>query len=80
MLSHSNRVQLCNPMGCSPPDSPVHGDSPGNNSGVGGHALLQGIIPTQGQNPSLLCLLLWQVGSLPLALPGKPTILDTCNI
>ena len=27
---------------------------------------------TQGSNPRLLCLLNWQVGSLPLVLPGKP--------
>ena len=30
------------------------------------HALLQGLFPTQGSNPRLLCLLHWQVGSLPL--------------
>ena len=29
-------------------------DSPGKNSGVGCHALLQGIFPTQGSNPCLL--------------------------
>ena len=34
--------------------------------------LLQGLFPTQGWNPPLLCLLRWQVGSLPLASPGKP--------
>ena len=28
-------------------------DSPGKNTGVGCHALLQGIFPTQGSNPSL---------------------------
>ena len=39
---------------------------------VGYHSLLQGIFPTQGSNPSLLHLLHWQVGSLPLATPGKP--------
>jgi len=27
-------------------------DSPGKNTGVGCHALLQGIFPTQGLNPS----------------------------
>ena len=43
-------------------------NSPGKNTGVGCHALLQGIFPTQGSNPYLLCLLHWQVGSLPLAL------------
>ena len=38
-------------------------DSPGKNTGVGCHALLQGIFPTQGSKPRLLSLLLWQVGS-----------------
>ena len=28
-------------------------------------------LPDQGSNPSLLCLLHWEVGSLPLAPPGK---------
>ena len=32
-------------------------DSPGKNTGVGCRALLQGILPTQGMNPRLLCLL-----------------------
>ena len=32
---------------------------------------LQGIFPTQGSNLSLLHLLHWQVGSLPLAPPGR---------
>ena len=36
------------------------------------HFLFQEIVPTQGSNPCLLCLLRWQVGSLPLAPPGKP--------
>ena len=44
---------LCDPMDCSPPGSFVHGDSPGKNTGVGCHALLQGIFPTQGSNPGL---------------------------
>ena len=37
---------LCDPMDCSPPGSSVHGDSPGKNTEVGFHALLQGIFPT----------------------------------
>ena len=41
-------------MDHSPPGSSVHGDSPGKNTGVGGHVLLQGIFPTQGSNPGLL--------------------------
>ena len=32
---------------------------------------LQGIFPTKGSNLSLLHLLHWQVGSLPLAPPGR---------
>ena len=44
---------LCYPMDCSSPGSFVHGDSLGKNIGAGCHALLQGIIPTQGLNPGL---------------------------
>ena len=40
-------------MDCSLPGSSVHGDSPGKNTGVGCHALLQGIFLTQGSNPGL---------------------------
>ena len=38
---------------------------------MGCRALLQGIFPTWGSNLSLLCLLLWHVGSLSLVPPGK---------
>ena len=41
------------PMDCSPPGSPVHVASPGKNTGVGCHVILQGIFPTQGLNPGL---------------------------
>ena len=44
---------LCNPMDCSLPGSSVHGDSPGKNTGLGCHALLQGIFPTQGSSLGL---------------------------
>ena len=44
---------LCNPIYCSPPHSSVHRDSPGKNTGVGCHVLLQGIFLTQGSNPGL---------------------------
>ena len=47
-------LTLCDPMDCSLPGSTVHGDSPGKNTGVGCHALLQGIFPTQGSNPGIL--------------------------
>ena len=33
----------------------VHGDSPGKNTRVGNHSLLQGIFPTQGSNLGPLC-------------------------
>ena len=55
-------LTLCNCVDCSPP-----GFICPWNTGVGCHALLQGIFPTQGSNPSLLTLLHWQVISLPLA-------------
>ena len=47
-----SRVWL-QPHGLSPPGSSVHGTSSGKNTGVGCHALLQGMIPTQGPNPGL---------------------------
>ena len=49
-------VSLCDPIDCSPPGSPAHEDSPGKNTVVGCHALLQGIFPTQGSNVGLLHL------------------------
>ena len=63
---------LCNPMYCNPPGCSVHGDSPGKNTRVGCHALLQGIFPTQESNPVLLH---WHACSLPLVPPGKPPYL-----
>ena len=47
-------LTLCDPMNCSLPGSSVYGDSTGKNTGVGCHALLQGIFPAQGWNPGLL--------------------------
>ena len=47
-------LTLCDPMDCSPPGSSVHGNSPGKNTGVGCHSLLQGIFPNQGSNLGLL--------------------------
>ena len=42
---------LCDTTACSLSGSSVHGSSPGKNTEVDCHALLQGIIPTQGSNP-----------------------------
>ena len=47
-------LTLCDPMNCSPPGTSVYGDSTGKNTRVACHALLKGIIPTQGSNPGLL--------------------------
>ena len=46
---------------------------PGKNTRVGCHFLLQGIIPTQGENPHLSRLLHWQADSLPLCHLGGYT-------
>ena len=62
---------LCNPMDSSPPGSFFHGIFQAR---ILEWIFLQGIFPTQGSNPRLLCLLHWQTGSLPHALSGKPPI------
>ena len=53
VLSHPV-MSDCDPMDHSLPGTSVHRDSLGENTGVGCHALLQGIFPTQGWNPGLL--------------------------
>ena len=50
-------LTLRNSLDCSLPDFSVHGIFQAKNTGIGCHFLLQGIFPTQGSNPSLLCLL-----------------------
>ena len=78
MCVHAKLLQLCltlcNPMNCSSQAS-LSWDSPGKTTGVGFHALLQGIFPAQGSNLRLLHLLRWQAGSLLFASPGKPCLL-----
>ena len=65
---HAKLLRSCptlyDPMDCSLPDSSVHGNSPGKNTGMGCHFLLQGIFPTQGSDSPPLHLLHWQAGSL----------------
>ena len=56
-------LTLCDPMDCP-------WSSPGQNTGVGCHFLLQGIFLTQGLNLHLLC---WQANSLPLCHLGNPS-------
>ena len=60
---------LCNPMDYRLPGSPVHGISQARILEWACHSLLQGIVPTQGSNPSLPH---WQAGSLPLSCQGSP--------
>ena len=60
---------------CNPVDFSRQGclwDFPGQNTGVGCHALPQVIFTIQGWNPCLLSVLLWQEGCIPLAPPAKP--------
>ena len=49
-------LPLCDPEDCSLPGSPVHGESPRKNPGVGCHAVLQSIFPTQGSNLGLFIM------------------------
>ena len=71
MLSHSVGSGSLDPMDCSPPGSSVPGIS---QAGILEWVAIppQGIFPTQGWKLHLLCLLHWQVDSLPLEPPGKP--------
>ena len=50
VLSHCSRVQLCATLWTVAPSLLCPWDSPGKNAGVGCHALLQRIFPTQGLN------------------------------
>ena len=54
-------------------------DSPGKNTEVSCHFLFQDIFLTQGLNPSLLCLLHLQAGSLPLWRLGRHSLLFLCS-
>ena len=68
MLSH---VQLFETHELQPTRLLCPGDSPGTNTGVGCHALFQGIFPTQGSN---LHRLYWQAGFLSRATSEAPTV------
>ena len=64
-------------MSYSPLGSSVRGISPGKNTGVGCHFLLQGIFSTQGSNP---CLLHWPEDSLPPRHLGSPYTRDLTDV
>ena len=72
VLSHSVISDSLQLYGLQPTRLLCPWDSPGKNTEVGCHTLLQGIFPTQGSNPPLLRLLHWLMGSLPPVPPGKP--------
>ena len=75
MLSHFSHVRLfATLLGLQPTRLLYLWDSPGKNTRVGCHFLLQGIFPAQGSNPYLFHLLHWQEGSLPLAPYGNDLI------
>ena len=57
MRSHFHCVQLLVTPRTVDPRLLCPWNSSGKNTGVGCHALLQGIFPTEGSNPGLLCLL-----------------------
>jgi len=71
LFSHSLVVHSLRPHGLLSTRLLCPWDSPGMDTGVDCHSLLQGIVPTQG---SKLHLLHWHVGSLSLGPPGKPLI------
>ena len=72
-LAAKSCLTLCDPIDCSPLGSFVHGILQAENTGVGYHALLQGIFPTQGSNSDLPCYrqILYQ-----LSHQGSPEILE----
>ena len=53
MLRHYSCVRPFVTLWTVTQQAPLSWDSPGKNTGVGCHALLQGIFPTQGLNLSL---------------------------
>ena len=64
MLSRFSHIWLCATLWTVACQAPLSMGFSGN-TGVGSHALLQGIFLTQGLNLHFLCLMLWQAGSLP---------------
>ena len=60
------------PHGLQPARLLCSWNSPGKNTRVGCHALLQGIFPTQGSNLHLFCSLHWQTDSIPLSHQRSP--------
>ena len=68
---------LCNPMGCSPLGSTVHGDSPGKNIGVGCHAhYRESSQPRDRTQVSLIAVRFFTIWATAKSLQSCPTL---CN-
>ena len=76
-LSCFSRVQLFAIPWTIAHQAPLSRDSPGKNTRVGCHALLQGIFPTQGSNSRLLR---WHMDSLPQHLLGSAVSLHAVSL
>ena len=75
IISESEVAQSCStlrPWGLQPTRLLCPWDSPGKNTGVGCHSLLQGIFPTQESNPGLLYCRQTQADALTSEPPGSP--------
>ena len=70
VLSHCSRVWLFETLLTVAHRLLCSWDTPGKNTGVCCHALLQGLFSTQGSSSYLFHLLHWQAGSLPRAPAG----------
>ena len=79
VLSHFSHVCLFATLWTIASQAPLSWDSSSKNTGVGCHALLQGIL-IQGSNLGLLRILHWQASSLPLASSGKPMHVYTSRL
>ena len=75
MLSHFNHVQLFAAPWTVAHQTPLSMGFSRQEYWIA-YALLQGIFPTQGLNPHLLCLLHWEASALQLVPPGKPYLRD----
>ena len=74
LVAQSFMSDCLQPHGMQPTRLHCPWNSPGKNTRVGSHFLLQRIFPTNWLKPHLLSFLHWQAWSLPLEPPGKPSI------
>ena len=80
VLSHFSSIRSLQPHGLWPARLLCPWDSTGKNTGVGCHALLQGVFWTQGLNPCLFRLQHRQADSLPLSHLGNPLGPDSSSL